>query len=274
MAAKIKTKKNLPNKAAKKVTKAKKVAKKVVKTAATPARKPSTAKAIKTKAKAPHKAIAAPKPKKAKAAKQAKPVKQPAAPKKSKVVVAVRPSAKPSARLKTKPVPPVKERVRISNPAIQAYEHGLKLMHAEEYGKAVKAFQEVLTKHPEEPEIQDRARALMQAAEKKVQEKHAKSIRSADDHYNMGIAQLNSRQMEAAIQHFQSALKLSPKAEHILYAMAAAHAIQGNRDQALSFLKHSMQYRPENRFLAARDTDFEALRPDSEFQQLLISSEK
>ena len=156
--------------------------------------------------------------------------------------------------------------------AIHAYESGLKLMHQEEYEKAIKAFRELVAVHTEEPEIQERARVLMHACEKRVHEKSKTIFKSADDHYNMGVAELNRRQLDAAVQHLQQALKLAPKGDHILYAMAAANALQGNRDEALSFLEQSIHHRPENRFMALRDTDFEALVEDADFK-LLVTSE-
>jgi tetratricopeptide (TPR) repeat protein len=158
--------------------------------------------------------------------------------------------------------------------AVHAYEAGLKFMHAEEYAKAIKAFRELIAEHADEPEIRERSRVLMQACEKKLHENARTVLRSAEDHYNMGIAEMNRRQLDAATQHLQHGLKLAPKAEHILYAMAVVNALKGNRDEALSFLRQSIQYRPENRFLAARDSDFQTLTDDADFKQLVFPSEK
>ncbi len=158
--------------------------------------------------------------------------------------------------------------------AIQAYEAGIKLMHAEQFEKAINKFESLLADHPDEAEIQDRAKVLIHACEKKVQESARTVLRSSEDHYNVGVADLNRRELGSAIQHLQHALKLAPKGDHILYALAAANALQGNREDALGFLKQSIHNRPENRYLAARDSDFESLIEDSDFQQLLASHEK
>ena len=147
-------------------------------------------------------------------------------------------------------------------------------MHAEQFEKAIKGFQTLITNHPEEPEIHERAKVLIHACEKKVHEKARTVLRSADDHYNVGVADLNRRELDSAIQHLQQALRLAPKADHILYALATANALQGNRDQALSYLKQSIHSRLENRFQAARDTDFETLQGDADFKQLITPSEK
>ena len=158
--------------------------------------------------------------------------------------------------------------------AVQAYEAGLKLMHGEEFEKAIRCFEDLINDHPEEPEIQERAKVLIHACEKKIQDKARTVLRSGDDHYNFGIAELNRRELGSAIEHLQQALKLMPKADHVLYALATANALQGNRDQALQYLKQSIQHRPENRFLATRDADFDSLHEDPDFRQLVTPPEK
>jgi tetratricopeptide (TPR) repeat protein len=149
-------------------------------------------------------------------------------------------------------------------------------MHAEEFEKAIRCFEDVISEHSEEPEIQERAKVLVHACEKKLQEqeKGRPVLRSAEDHYNVGVADLNRRNLPSAIQHLEHALKLAPKADHVLYALAAANAIQGNSDGALGYLKQAVHLRPQNRFLAARDNDFESLHENPEFQELVTPPEK
>src|SRR5262249_52832114 len=55
--------------------------------------------------------------------------------------------------------------------AVQAYEAGLKLMHSEEFDRAIRCFDDLISEHPEEPEIQERAKVLIHACEKKIQDK-------------------------------------------------------------------------------------------------------
>jgi hypothetical protein len=56
--------------------------------------------------------------------------------------------------------------------------------------------------------------------------------------------------------------------------LAAANALQGDRAQALDYLKQSIHHRPENRFMAVRDSDFETLQEDADFKQLVTPPEK
>lgn len=195
-----------------------------------------------------------------------------------------KPVAKTSARRAMKPAkvesrrtpagPPERMRANHFANAIEAYEAALKLMHAEQFEKAIRHFEDLIGDHPEEPEIQDRAKVLVHACQKKIQEKGRTVLRSADDHYNVGIANLNRREIDSAIEHLQHALKLTPKADHVLYALATANALQGKRDEAIQYLKQSIHYRPENRFLASRDADFESLYEDDDFKRLVTPSDK
>jgi tetratricopeptide (TPR) repeat protein len=157
--------------------------------------------------------------------------------------------------------------------AVAALEAGIKQMYAEDYEKAIKSFNKVIIDFPDEAEIQASAKARIQACEKKMFERARAVFRSADDHYNVAIAMLNKRDLDSALSHLQSALKLAPKGDHILYAMAAASALKGNNDQALTYLKQSIHHRPENRFQAAQDRDFATLNEDPVFKELL-SAEK
>ena len=232
---------------------------KPVKKAAKPRPKPSKAKAkakTKAKVKAPVKSLKAAKTKKVKPVKGKKPTASKAA-------------AKVGARSTNVRVPS-----KQFAGAVAALEAGIKLMYSEEYGKAIKSFNRVIADYPEEPEIQASAKARIQACEKKMHDQKRTVLRSADDHYNVAVAFLNGGLLDSAVTHLQSALKLSPKADHILYAMAAANALKGNKDQALNYLKLSIDHRAENRFQAAVDHDFAGLSEEQAFKDLITPSDK
>jgi tetratricopeptide (TPR) repeat protein len=226
-----------------------------------------------SKAKPPKKATPSAVKKAAKA--PAKPTKQKAkvskpAPSKAKTVTKVAKGTKLSAsKSAAKVAAPVRVPSKQHTGAVTALEAGIKLMYAEDYGKAVKAFNKVIADYPEETEIQASARARIQACEKKLQDQKRTVFRSADDHYNVAVAFLNGGQLDSAVTHLQSALKLAPKADHILYAIAAANALKGNKDQALVYLKQSIDHRAENRFQAAVDPDFAGLSEEQSFKDLV-----
>jgi tetratricopeptide (TPR) repeat protein len=170
---------------------------------------------------------------------------------------------------KIKPMVAQKPASRPISGAVKALEAGIKLMYAEQYDKAIKCFHTLIVDFPDEVEIQASARANIQACEKKMHDRARTVIRSADDHYYVAVAFLNGGQLDSAMSHLQQALKLEPKGGHILYAIAAANALKGNKEQALSFLKQSIHHGPENRFHAAQDNDFAALIEEPGFRELL-----
>jgi len=180
----------------------------------------------------------------------------------------------PQAVNKVKPMVAQKPATRPISGAVKALEAGIKLMYAEQYDKAIKCFNALIVDFPDEVEIQAAARANIHACEKKMHDKARAVIRSADDHYHVAVAFLNGGQLDPAMSHLQQALKLEPKGGHILYAIAAANALKGNKEQALSFLKQSIHHGPENRFHAAQDSDFAALVEEPGFRELLTTSGK
>jgi tetratricopeptide (TPR) repeat protein len=202
-----------------------------------------------------------------------------ASPKISKESPRPRVPARPSS---SKPAPtgkasaPVLQKPQIQpiSGALKALETGIKLMYAEQYDKAIKCFHALMADFPDEVEVQASVRANIQACEKKMNDRARTVIRSSDDHYHMAVAFLNGGQVDSAMNHLQQALKLEPKGSHILYAIAAANALKGNKEQALSFLKQSIHHGPENRFHAAQDNDFANLVEEPAFRELLTTPGK
>lgn len=58
----------------------------------------------------------------------------------------------------------------------------------------------------------------------------------------------------------------------ILYNLACAESLAGRREDALAHLAKSLEMNPEFRGLAREDSDFDAVKDDPRFQQLLAGS--
>ena len=159
--------------------------------------------------------------------------------------------------------------------AVKVYEAGLKLMYSEKFDRAKAKLEELISQYPTETELLDRANVLVQACEQRIREKQDKppKLKTADDYYEVGVAELNRHAFDSAREHLERAMKLAPKADHVHYALAAASALEGERDAALESLRKAIQYRDENRFQAVNDSDFESLSEDAEFIQLVTSDE-
>ena len=119
-------------------------------------------------------------------------------------------------------------------------------------------------------EVAIRAETYLRMCERKLHPAQPVA-KTAAEFYDLGIAQLNARQLDAAIESLKKASALGPNQEHIRYALAAAHAQQGNVEAALEHLKAAIELRPANRYLASRDEDFQPLAADLRFGRLLQS---
>jgi tetratricopeptide (TPR) repeat protein len=149
--------------------------------------------------------------------------------------------------------------------AVRQFESASVHFHKQQYTKAKEIFEKLLA--APYPEITDRARLHLRLCEQKL-EAAAPPLKRVD-HYLLGVAELNARNVEVAIHHLTKADKSAPNREHIRYALAAAHAVQGNADAALEHLKAAVRLRPQNGYQARHDQDFESLAEHPVFRSLV-----
>jgi len=151
---------------------------------------------------------------------------------------------------------------------VKNFDAAIRYFQKQSYEKAEEIFRK-LVEGPS-PEVADRARVYLRLCNQKLDPGQV-APKTAEEHYTLGVTSLNSRILDSAIDHLNAADKLRPHQEHIQYALAAAQALPGNTDAALSHLKASISLRSENRFQARHDEDLKSLFSDPRFQQLLRS---
>lgn len=152
--------------------------------------------------------------------------------------------------------------------AVKIFETAASAFQKHNFGKAKDLFAKLSASPSSEVAI--RAETYLRMCERKLHPAQPVA-KTAAELYDLGIAQLNARQLDAAIESLKRAFALSPNQEYIRYALAAAHAQQGNVEAALEHLKAAIQLRPANRYLARRDEDFQPLAADPRFGRLLKS---
>jgi tetratricopeptide (TPR) repeat protein len=152
--------------------------------------------------------------------------------------------------------------------AVKDFEAGLVLFQKQNFEKARQVFEKLAAEAP--LEVGSRAQTYLKMCEQKLGGV-GRAGRSSRDYYDLGVAQLNARDLDAALENLTKADKAAPRQEHILYALAAVQALRGNADAALGHLAAAIQLRPANRYLAARDEDFQSLSGDGRFRQLIRS---
>ena len=150
---------------------------------------------------------------------------------------------------------------------LKLYEEALKHFQQQRFQRA----QQVLERVLEGPskELGDRARVHLRICEQRISRLPAPTAKSAEDHYTQGVTLMNLGRWDEAREHLDRARKAAPKADHIVYAMAALDCLTGEADSAMLNLKIAIQLRPENRYHARNDEDFAFLQEDPRFTELL-----
>ena len=161
---------------------------------------------------------------------------------------------------------PVKGAAQLSN-----FEAGMKLFHA----RNLKEARELFRKAAEGPEsdVANRARMHLAMCDQRLQEASV-VLGSAEDYYNYGVALLNTRKVVEARRHLEKALAMSPGADHIHYALAAAQALGGDMPGAYENLKRAIELDPRNRLMARQDSDLSHLAHQAPFDILFYPEKK
>jgi tetratricopeptide (TPR) repeat protein len=169
---------------------------------------------------------------------------------------------------KAKGAPPLRV---ATDPAVEQqlkqYEEALQYFQTQKYLKAKPIFEKVVSGPSKE--FADRARVHLRIAEQRIQRTETPVPRSPEEHYQHGVAMMNMGRWDEAREHLLRARKLSPKADYIIYALAALDCLTGEAESAMENLKIAIQLRPENRYHARNDEDFAFLQEDPRFTELL-----
>jgi tetratricopeptide (TPR) repeat protein len=152
--------------------------------------------------------------------------------------------------------------------AVKDFAAATRHFHRQNYEKAREILERLADSAP--AVVADRARVHLRLCLQRL-ERRTPTPKTAADFHILGVSELNARQLDLAVEHLSRACKLEPKREEIRYALAAAHALQGNADAALEHLRVAIELRPQNRYQARHDPDFESLGSDARFRSLVMA---
>src|SRR5499426_4776929 len=168
------------------------------------------------------------------------------------------------------PPPPEPPRRQVTSGALRAFEQAVKVFNRRQFEDAKAMFETVQLKYPGDLEIVARAQMYIQVCKQKlVQETKSAAPRNAEELYDHGVFALNIGDCTQARSFFEKALRLHPDAPHLLYSLAATHAQTGAHEEALNYLKRSIQIQPRFRAQAYNDVDFSGLRDNRQFLELI-----
>jgi tetratricopeptide (TPR) repeat protein len=168
------------------------------------------------------------------------------------------------------PPPPEPPRRQVTSGALRAFEQAVKVFNRRRFDDAKAMFETVMVKYPGDLEIVARAQMYIQVCKQKLEhETKAAAPRNADELYDHGVFALNIGDFTQARVFFEKALRLHPDEPHLLYSLAATHAQTGAHEEALNYLKRSIQIQPRFRSQAYNDADFSELRDNRQFLELV-----
>jgi Tfp pilus assembly protein PilF len=150
--------------------------------------------------------------------------------------------------------------------AVQNYEAGLRALQERKFEKAKGYLQKVLS-GPNKALV-DRAQVYILTCDKHL-ETPALQFKTAEEHYDYAVSLINSGDYVTAREQLDELLKQNPKAEYVLYGLAALHCLTGHVEESLKTLNEAIQAKPALRFQARNDTDFQNLAEDPRFTELL-----
>lgn len=150
---------------------------------------------------------------------------------------------------------------------LKGYEEGLVQFQQQKFHRAKQALERVL--EGPSKELRDRALVHIRVCDQRIARPPVAALKSPEDHYTHGVALMNLGRWDEAREHLDRARKAAPKADHVVYAMAALDCLTGEADSAMENLKIAIQLRPENRYHARNDEDFAFLQEDPRFTELL-----
>ncbi|HKX28302.1 MAG TPA: tetratricopeptide repeat protein [Blastocatellia bacterium] len=163
---------------------------------------------------------------------------------------------------------PMVVRHHASAAALRAFEQAVKVFNRRQMAEAKAMFENIQTRFPAEVEIIARSQTYIQVCHQKLGQSQALPG-NAEELYDRGVFALNIGDFTQARTFFEKALRLRPDEPYLLYSLAATHAQTGSLEQALDYLRRSIQIQPRFRAQALNDADFSGLRDNKRFLELL-----
>ena len=151
--------------------------------------------------------------------------------------------------------------------ALQSYETGLRAMQEHKFDKAKPHFQKVLTGPSKE--LIDRATVHLNICNQHLERPAASQFKTPEEHFDYAVSLMNVGDYVGAREHLDKLLKQNPKADYVVYGIAALECLTGHVEDSLRHLDEALRLNPHLRFQARNDSDFQNLAEDPRFTELL-----
>ncbi len=152
--------------------------------------------------------------------------------------------------------------------AVESFGSALETMRKGDYAKAKEALVQLESSLDSEPELAERTRSYIRICERRLSPEQA-APHSVADCFERAVFELNNGEWDTAIRLLDQALQQEPNSVSCLYARSAAWALQGKADRAVNDLRQAISMEPSIRFQAVNDTDFERIREEPAFIDII-----
>lgn len=151
--------------------------------------------------------------------------------------------------------------------ALQSYEMGLRAMQEHKFDKAKPHFQKVLSGPAKE--LVDRATVHLNICNQHLERSASNQFKTPEEHFDYAVSLMNIGDYVTAREHIEKLLKQNPKADYVVYGLAALDCLTGHVEDSLRHLDEALHLNAQLRFQARNDSDFQNLAEDPRFTELL-----
>jgi tetratricopeptide (TPR) repeat protein len=164
-----------------------------------------------------------------------------------------------------RPAPEKPRNVAAYDAAVADFAASLELFSRGQFAAALPRLQAIAAScAADEPILSDRARTYASIAARR-----SAAAPTADDSpdalFYRGVFAANAGNLEGAWALLDKALEARPSDPSVFYARAAVRSLQGNVDGSASELRKAVAIEPRYRFQAAADPDFDKVRDEAAF---------
>jgi tetratricopeptide (TPR) repeat protein len=156
--------------------------------------------------------------------------------------------------------------------AVAEFQLASELFAKKQFAEAKSLFDSVAaTATADEPILADRSRTYASICARQT----ASPVAGGDDAeslYHRGVLATNAGRLDEAWSLLDKATALRPSDGSIFYARASVRGLQGNVEGAASELKKALAIDPTFRFQAASDSDFDRVRDEAAFIDVIEPS--
>jgi len=151
--------------------------------------------------------------------------------------------------------------------ALQSYESGLRAMQEHKFDKAKPHFQKVIGGPSKE--LTDRASVHLNTCNQHIERSTTTQFKTTEEHFDYAVSLMNLGDYVTAREHLDKLLKQAPKADYVVYGLAALDCLTGHVEDSLKRLDEALRLNPQLRYQARNDSDFQNLAEDPRFTELL-----